>query len=164
MSNLRYAVRTFKKTPVVSLVALVSLALGIGANAAIFSVFDQLLLQKLPVQAPDELVNLTANGPHSGSVSNNVAGGGASIFSYPMFRDLEKRQTVFTGIAGHVGFGVNLAYKGQTSSGQGMLVSGSYFPVLESVPAAGRLFTPNDDTAQLWLLDQPIQPESIHSE
>ena len=147
MSNLRYAFRTFKKTPVVSLVALLSLALGIGANAAIFSVFDQLLLQKLPVQAPDELVNLTANGPHAGSNSTNVAGGSASIFSYPMFRDLEKRQTVFTGIAGHVGFGINLAYKGETSSGQGMLVSGSYFPVLESVPAAGRLFSPNDDTA-----------------
>jgi predicted permease len=147
MSNLRYAFRTFKKTPVVSLVAIVSLALGIGANAAIFSVFDQLLLQKLPIQAPDQLVNLTSNGGHAGSNSNNIAGGSASIFSYPMFRDLEKRQTAFTGIAAHVASGINLAYKGQTSSGQGMLVSGSYFPVLESVPAAGRLFSPDDDTA-----------------
>jgi predicted permease len=147
MSNLTYAFRTFKKTPVVSLVAIVSLALGIGANTAIFSVLDQLLLEKLPVHAPDELVNLTSNGGHAGSDSTNVAGGEAYIFSYPMFRDLEKKQTVFAGIAGHVGFGVNLAYKGQTSDGQGTFVSGSYFPVLECVPAAGRLFSPNDDQA-----------------
>ena len=147
MSNLKYAFRTFKKTPVVSLVAVVSLALGIGANTAIFSVLDQLLLEKLPVHAPDGLVNLTSNGGHAGSNSTNMAGGHEYIFSYPMFRDLEKAQTVFTGIAGHVGLGVNLAYKGQTSDGQGMLVSGSYFPVLESLPAAGRLFGPNDDQA-----------------
>src|SRR5450755_4639999 len=117
MSNLSYAIRTLKKTPVVSLVAIVSLALGIGANTAIFSVLDQLLLRKLPVQAPDQLVNLRANGPHGGSNSTGIAGPMPSVFSYPMFRDLEKQQTVFTGIAGHVSFGVNLSYKGQTSSG-----------------------------------------------
>ncbi len=147
MSNLKFAFRTFKKTPVVSLVAVVSLALGIGANTAIFSVLDQVLLQKLPVAEPGELVNLTTNGGHAGSNSTNIAGGSESIFSYPMFRDLEKKQTVFTGIAGHVTTGVNLAYKGQTSDGEGMLVSGSYFPVLELVPAAGRLFSPADDQA-----------------
>ncbi len=145
MSNLKFAFRTFKKTPVVSLVAVVSLALGIGANTAIFSVLDQVLLQELPVTEPGELVNLTSNGGKAGNNSTNIAGGMASIFSYLMFRDLEKKQTVFTGIAGHVTVGVNLAYKGQTSDGQGMLVSGSYFPVLELVPAAGRLFSPNDD-------------------
>jgi putative ABC transport system permease protein len=145
MSNLKFAFRTFKKTPVVSLVAVVSLALGIGANTAIFSVLDQVLLQKLPVAEPGELVNLTTNGGHAGSNSTNIAGGSESIFSYPMFRDLEKKQTVFTGIAGHVTTGVNLAYKGQTSDDEGMLVSGSYFPVLELVPAAGRLFSPADD-------------------
>jgi predicted permease len=147
MSTLRYAFRTFKKTPVVSLVAIVSLALGMGANTAIFSVMDQILLRKLPVAEPDVLVNLTANGPHGGSNSTNMAGSSESTFTYPMFRDLEKRQTVFTGIAGHVTTGVNLAYKGQTSSGVGMLVSGSYFPVLQAIPAAGRLFTIDDDKA-----------------
>src|SRR5271165_1469806 len=147
MTDLRFAVRTLNKTGVVSLVAIVSLALGIGANTAIFSVLDQLLLRKLPVQAPDQLVNLSANGPHGGSTSAGIAGPTASVFSYPMFRDLEQRQTVFTGVAGHLSTDINLSYKKQTFSGQGMLVSGSYFPLLEVVPAAGRLFTPNDDKA-----------------
>jgi predicted permease len=68
------------------------------------------------------------------------------VFSYAMFRDLQKIQTVFTGIAAHVGFGANLAYEAQTSSGEGLLVSGSYFPVLELKPALGRLLNSNDDT------------------
>ena len=64
-----------------------------------------------------------------------------------MFRDLERAQTVFTGIAAHVVFGANLAYQGQTMNGDGMLVSGSYFPVLGLQPALGRLLTSNDDRA-----------------
>src|SRR6476646_11313314 len=62
-----------------------------------------------------------------------------------MFRDLQKTQTVFTDIAAHVGFGANLAYEAQTSSGEDLLVSGSYFPVLELQPALGRLLNSNDD-------------------
>jgi predicted permease len=147
MTNLRFAVRTLNKTGVVSLVAIVSLALGIGANTAIFSVLDQMLLRKLPVQSPDQLVNISANGPHSGSNATGIAGPTPNVFSYPMFRDLEKRQTVFSGIAGHVATEINLSYKKQTSSGQGMFVSGSYFPVLGGVPAAGRLFSTSDDKA-----------------
>jgi predicted permease len=145
MSQLTYAFRTLMTTPVVSLVAIASLALGIGANTAIFSVFDQILLQRLPVHEPERLANLTANGPRNGSNSTNIAGNSTSTFSYGMFRDLEKGQQVFTGLAAHTQFGVNLAYKGQASSGDGMLVSGSYFPVLQLVPLAGRLFDPSDD-------------------
>jgi predicted permease len=74
-----------------------------------------------------------------------MGGDSDRIFSYPMFRDLEREQTVFTGIAGHRSFGANLAHGGQTTSSQGMLVSGSYFPVLGLQPALGRLFTPDDD-------------------
>src|SRR5438067_11492628 len=62
-----------------------------------------------------------------------------------MFRDLQKGQTVLTGVAAHVGFGANLAYEAQTSSGEGLFVSGSYFPVLELQPALGRLLNSNDD-------------------
>src|SRR4029453_11425856 len=69
-----------------------------------------------------------------------------AVFSYAMFRDLQKIQTVFTGIAAHVGFGANLASDAHTSSGEGLLVSGSYFPVLELQPAVGRLLNSNDDT------------------
>jgi predicted permease len=143
--NLKLAFRHLVKSPLVSAVAILSLALGIGANAAIFSLFDQTLLRPLPVQRPDELVNLSAPGPKPGSTSCGQAGGCDAVFSYPMFRDLERMQTVFSGIACHVGFGANLAYEGQTTSGGGMLVSGSYFPVLGLQPALGRLFDANDD-------------------
>src|SRR5262249_7523391 len=145
MSRLKFAFRTLFKTPFVTLVAIVSLALGIGANAAIFSLFNQLLLRALPVPAPHELVNLGAPGPKSGSTSCNNAGDCTVVFSYPMFRDLEKAQTVFTGIAPHRIFGANLAARGQTLSSRGMLVSGSYFSVLGLRPAIGRLIEPDDD-------------------
>ena len=143
--NLRLAVRRLIKTPFVSLVAIVSLALGIGANAAIFSLFDQTLLRPLPVVRPSELVNLSAPGPKPGSNSCGQAGSCEEVFSYRMFRDLERMQTVFTGVAAHVGFGVNLAYKGQTLNGEALLVSGSYFPLLGLQPALGRLLTVEDD-------------------
>jgi predicted permease len=143
--NLKLAFRRLFKTPFVSIVAIISLALGIGANAAIFSLFDQTLLQPLPVPRAGELVNLSAPGPKPGSQSCGQAGDCEDVFSYPMFRDLEKQQTVFTGIAAHVSFGVNLAYRGQTMSSGGMLVSGSYFPVLGVQPALGRLLGPDDD-------------------
>jgi predicted permease len=143
--NLRLALRRLLKTPFVSLVAIVSLALGIGANAAIFSLFDQTLLRPLPVVRPAELVNLSAPGPKPGSTSCGSAGSCDEVFSYPMFRDIERLQTVFTGVAAHVGIGVNLAYHGQTLNGEGMLVSGSYFPVLGLQPALGRLLAVDDD-------------------
>ena len=143
--NLKLAIRRLFKTPFVTIVAILSLALGIGANAAIFSLFDQALLRSLPVQRPNELVNFSSPGPRQGSNSCGQAGDCESVFSYPMFRDLEKQQTVFTGIVAHVGFGANLSYQSQTRSGDGMLVSGSYFPVLGLQPALGRLLDPNDD-------------------
>jgi len=143
--NLKLALRRLVKTPFVSLIAIVSLALGIGANAAIFSLFDQTLLRPLQVVRPTELVNLSAPGPKPGSNSCGQAGSCQEIFSYSMFRDIERLQTSLTGVAAHVGFGANLAYHGQTLNGQGMLVSGSYFPVLGLQPALGRLFTTEDD-------------------
>lgn len=145
MRDFTFALRTLGRTPVVSAIAILSLALGIGANTAIFSLFEQILLRPLPVANPNELVNLTANGPRDGSNSTNNAGDMDSIFSYPMFRDLEQSQQVFTGIAAHRTFGANLSFNGQTSSTSGMFVSGSYFPVLGLNPAIGRLFTPEDD-------------------
>ena len=145
MTGLKYAFRTLAKTPFVTFVAVVSLALGIGANTAIFSLFDQMLLRALPVQEPDRLVNLSAPGPNPGSQSCNQAGDCTAVWSYPMYRDLEREQRSFTGIAAHRLFGANLAQSGQTTSGEGLLVSGSYFPVLGVQPAVGRLFGPSDD-------------------
>ena len=143
--HLKLAFRRLFKTPFVTAVAVISLALGIGANAAIFSLFDQTLLRALPVQEPARLVNLSAPSPKPGSQSCGQAGDCDDVFSYPMFKDLERAQTVLTGIAAHVGFGANLSYQGQTRSGSGLLVSGSYFPVLGLQPAIGRLLDYNDD-------------------
>ena len=145
MINLKLACRTLFKTPFVTIVAIVSLALGIGANAAIFSLFNQMLLRPLPVPEPVRLVNLGSPGPRQGSTSCSNAGDCDFVFSYPMFRDLERAQTVFTGLAAHVLFGANLSFGGQTLSGEGELVSGSYFPVLGVQPALGRLLGPQDD-------------------
>ena len=148
MTTVKYALRTlFRKTPFVTAVAILSLALGIGANAAIFSMFNQIMLRSLPVQEPERLVNLSAPGPKPGSQSCNQAGDCDDVFSYPMFRDLQRVQTSFAGIAAHRLFGVNLAYQGQTLSSEGVLVSGSYFPLLGVRPALGRLLSPDDDRA-----------------
>ena len=100
MKSIKLALRTLFGTPVVTTVAILSLALGIGANAAIFSLFDQTILRALPVQDPSRLVNLAAPGPKPGSQSCNQSGDCDEVFSYPMFRDLERVQTVFTGAGG----------------------------------------------------------------
>ena len=146
MRNLKLAFRTLFKSPFVTAVAVLSLALGIGANAAIFSLFDQLLLRPLPVAHPERLVDLAGHDPMPGSQSCNQAGDCEEVFSYPMFRDLENaRIPAFTGIAAHRLFGANIAFHRQTLNGDAMLVSGSYFPVLGIRAALGRLLTPDDD-------------------
>jgi predicted permease len=146
MRNLRLAVRTAAKSPFVTVVAVLTLALGLGANAAIFSMFNQILLRPIPAADPARLVNLAAPGPQTGTNSCNQAGACDEVFSYPMFRDLEGAKTGFAGLAAHRTFGVNVAMAGQTPiNGEGVYVSGSYFPVLGLRPALGRLLTPADD-------------------
>jgi predicted permease len=145
MRTVKFAFRTLFKTPFVTGIAIVSLALGIGANAAIFSTFNQMLLEALPVPRPVELVNLSAPGPKPGSQSCGQAGDCDAVFSYAMFRDLQKVQTSFTGVALHLLFGANLAFDEQTMNAEGLMVSGNYFQVLQVQPALGRLFDSNDD-------------------
>ena len=147
MFNLRLALRTLLKTPFVTVVAALSLALGIGANTAIYSIFDQMLRRPLPVYQPERLANLSAPGPTQGSNSCNNAGECDEVFSYPMLKDLQKsRQSAFSGIVGHRLSDGNIAYKGLTPmNGQIMFVTGSYFPVLGLQPALGRLIGPSDD-------------------
>jgi predicted permease len=140
-----FAFRSLLKTPVVTTVAVLSVALGIGSNVAIYSIFNQILLRPLPVSEPDRLVNLASPGPRSGSVSCGSSGTCDSVFSYPMYRDLERGQTVFTGIAAHRDFGASIAYGGTSEAGSGAFVSGSYFPVLGLTPHVGRLFDRDDE-------------------
>src|SRR5258705_577162 len=145
MRNITLAARMLLKTPFVTAIAVLSLALGIGANAAIFSMFDQLLWHPLPVQEASRLVNLSAPGPMPGSNSCNQSGGCDEVFSYAMFRDLEKAQSPLAGVAAHRITGVSLSVRNEPMTGEGAMVSGSYFPVLGLHAAAGRLLTVDDD-------------------
>ena len=145
MRQLAFAFRTLFRTPFVTTIAVLSLALGIGANAAIFSMFDQIMLRALPVPEQGRLVNLSVPGPKPGSQSCGQAGDCEVVFSYPMFRDLEREQTVFTGLAAHDVFGASLNWQDAPLTGDGMYVSGSYFPTLGVRPVVGRLLTPDDD-------------------
>jgi predicted permease len=145
--NVRHAFRLLRRSPAFTVVSLLTLSLGIGATSAIFSLFNQLLLRPLPVLESSRLVNLGAPGPKPGTTTCNQSGDCEQVFSFAMFRDLERVQTVFTGIAAHRSAGANLAFGGQTISGRALLVSGGYFPVLAIQPALGRLLGPGDDSA-----------------
>ncbi len=139
------AFRSLRRTPVVSLAAVLSLAVGIGANAAIFSIFNQTLLRQLPVQQPEQLVTFSIPGDKQGRTSSSNAGGSDAVVSHPLFRDLERGQHAFTGIAAHREISANVAHRSRTSNEVALLVSGSYFPVLGLQAALGRLLTPGDD-------------------
>lgn len=146
MSLFRSAYRILSRSPLLTLVVVLSLGLGIGANTAIFSVLYQAILRSLPVQDPSRLVFLRSTpGAKSGRQSSNNAGNVEAIFSYPMFRELEKRQQALAGIAAFRTASANLAYRKETLEGSLMLVSGGYFPVLGVRPYLGRLIGPEDD-------------------
>jgi len=145
ISSLKWAIRSLRKAPGFTVTVMLVLALGIGANTAIFSLFHQVVLASLPVPQPDRLVNLSAPGPKNGGTNAGLEGSGEEVFSYPMFRDLERLQKPFTGIAAHVLFKANLAYKGFVATGAGVCVSGSYFDVLGLRAALGRLISRADD-------------------
>lgn len=145
MSYLKYAFRQFLRRPGTSGAMLVMLALGIGATTAIFSLFHQVLVQRLPVPEPGRLVSLSAPGPLGGYGSVSLAGDGEQIFSYPVFRDLEEQQSVFAGVAAYRDFEASVAEAQRTIAGDGMMVSGSYFDVLGVQPALGRLIGPQDE-------------------
>jgi len=144
MRQLSHAVRMLARTPFVTAVAALSLGLGIGANTAVFSLFQRILMEPLPVEAPEALVNLGAPGPKSGSQSCNNSGGCEEVFSYPMFLDLSRMQDVFTGIAAHCTFSASVGFEGETLVVDASEVSGSYFGLLGLAPASGRLIAPAD--------------------
>jgi predicted permease len=143
-SDVRLALRNLAKAPVFSAVAVLSLALGIGANTAIFTLIDQLMLRLLPVKNPSELVMLDSQGNHSAGENR-----GANVFSYPMYRDLLERNQAFSGVLCRVSTPVSMSFNGQTELAAGELVSGTYFNVLGVGAAVGRTIAPDDDTAVL---------------
>ena len=140
--DIRRAVRTLRKSPLFTVLAITSLAIGIGANTAIFTLLDQILLRSLPVHRPHELVQLRIEGSFLG----NTWGNGTEI-SYPMYLDFRDNNEVFSGMFARFGWMMHVGAEGRTERVTGELVSGTYFPVLGVRPAVGRLFTPDDDKA-----------------
>ena len=137
--DLRYAARVLAKNPVFTAVAVLTLALGIGANTAIFTLLDQVLLRLLPVKDPQQLVLLTTRGRHYGSIW------GTNTISYPMYRDFQDHNEVFSGMFCRFPTRVSLTFGGQAERVEAELVSGTYFSVLGVTTALGRTFTPDDD-------------------
>jgi predicted permease len=146
-SDIRYALRQFARAPGFAATVIVTLALGIGANAAIFTIFDQVLLRMLPVQHPQELVRFEWTGAFSGSISS-FGGGQYDYFSYPMYKDLRDRNTVFSSVIAGVRGGVGVSWNNQAEDEDAELVTGNYFEALGLKPAVGRLFTQADDVAK----------------
>jgi len=137
--DVTHATRSLLRRPLLTGVAVLSLALGIGVNVAVFAAFDRLLLRQLPVPEPERLVTILSPGPRPGSTSISGAGAGDATFSYPLFRDLERLQAAFSGIAAHRDVAVNLMHGADTQRVNAELVSGGYFSTLTLRPALGRL-------------------------
>jgi predicted permease len=137
--DFKYALRTLARTPSFTVIAILTLALGIGANTAIFTLLDQILLRLLPVKNPQELVLLTMHGRHYGS------NWGGNAISHPMFRDFAAHNEVFSDMFARFAFSGSLSFNGQAERVDIELVSGDYFSTLGLNPYLGRVFTAEDD-------------------
>ena len=142
LSDIRYAWRGLRKAPVFTAVAMLSIALGIGANTAIFTLVDQLLLRLLPVKAPRQLVLVTGEGFQYGN-----GWGEGNELSYPRFIDLRDNNRVFSAMFCRFAYGLHIGVGGQTEGIAGELVSGGYFSGLGVEARLGRMIGPQDETA-----------------
>ena len=139
LSDLRLAIRGLRRSPLFAAVAILSLALGIGANTAIFTLIDQILLRKLPVAAPEQLVMLYQRGSNMGS---NM---GARMHSYPLYQDLQKKAEPLAEVLCRRIVPASLSVDNQTERVDAELVSGNYFSMLGVKPAVGRVFNSQED-------------------
>ncbi len=145
--DLRYALRGLRKSPGFAAAAIATLALGIGANAAIFALVDRVLLRALPIRDPQQLVLFRSEGPRQGHAWSD--GDDASSLSYPLYRDLlEPATRAFSGLIGELPFDASIAARGETERAAGELVTGNYFGVLGVPPALGRVLGADDDRTQ----------------
>src|SRR5205823_3772368 len=137
--DVRYGLRMLLKNPGFTAIAVMTLALGIGANTAIFSLLNQVLLRRLPVQSSEQLVILKSPGPKRGHAWSD--GDDSEIFSYPLYKGLAKNAAVFDGVIARYQFAASIATHGQTERGSGELVTGNYFQTLGVRPALDRKST-----------------------
>jgi predicted permease len=139
VNDFRLALRGLRRSPLFASVAILSLALGIGANTAIFTLIDQILLRKLPVKNPGELVMLFQEGPHAGS---NM---GIRMHSYPMYQEFQKRAEPFSEVIARRLVSASVSVDNQTERLEAEMVSGNYFTMLGVAPAVGRVFNSQED-------------------
>ena len=139
LSDLRLAVRGLRRNPLFATVAILSLALGIGANTAIFTLIDQILLRKLPVAAPEQLVMLYQQGANMGS---NM---GSRMHSYPLYQDLQKRAEPLAEVLCRRLLPASVSVDNRTERVEAEMVSGNYFSMLGVKPALGRVFNSQED-------------------
>ncbi|HEX6976316.1 MAG TPA: ABC transporter permease [Vicinamibacterales bacterium] len=139
LADLKYALRGLRRSPLFASVAILSLALGIGANTAIFTLIDQILLRKLPVKNPDELVMLYQQGTHNGS---NM---GARMHSYPLYQAIQKKAEPLAEVLCRRLIDASVSVDNQTERVQAEMVSGNYFSMLGVRPAVGRVFSSQED-------------------
>src|SRR6201999_4360809 len=134
--DIRFGLRVLGKNLGFTIIAVATLALGIGANTAIFSLMDQILLRRLPVRNPGELVVLHNPGPGTGRTSSD--GDPSESFSYPMYKGLRDGAANAIALFGISSSDASLASQGQTERGRLSLVTGNFFDVLGVAPAIGR--------------------------
>ena len=147
LQDLRYALRQLRRAPGFALTAVLTLALGIGANTAIFSLLDQALLRSLPVRDPQQLVILQGTGKMWQGHTSGHGGDASLYFSYPMYRDLLSKNKSFSGIIATSSSNAGIVHSKLASVEDAELVSGNYFTLLGVRPALGRLLSEADDTA-----------------
>ncbi|HEU4935982.1 MAG TPA: ABC transporter permease [Vicinamibacterales bacterium] len=138
-SDLRLALRSLRRSPLFATVAILSLALGIGANTAIFTLIDQILLRKLPVKSPEQLVMLFQRGPHNGS---NM---GSRMHSYPIYQDYQQKAEPLAEVLSRRLVAASVSIDNQTERIIAEMVSGNYFSMLGVSPAIGRVFNSKED-------------------
>jgi putative ABC transport system permease protein len=144
IEDIRYALRQFRNNPGFTLTAVLTLALGIGANTAIFTLLDQALLRSLPVNDPAHLVLLRFTGIDTGHL-HDYGGEQNDYYSYLMYRDLRDKNTVFSGLIATTRADAGVLWNNSPAIARTELVSGNYFDVLGVHAAAGRLFVQADD-------------------
>jgi hypothetical protein len=142
LHDLRFTFRTLSRTPVFAMVAILSLALGIGANTAMFSLLDQVMFRLLPIRDQERVVVFHFEGRMGGASQSDSD---ASVFSYPLYRDFRDRSQVFEGVIARSSAAVNILTNDQAEQAQVEIVSGNFFDVLGVRPVVGRLLSADDD-------------------
>src|SRR5258708_5554532 len=140
--DIRYGVRTLRLSPAFSVIAILSLALGIGANTAIFQLLDAVRIRALPVEKPNELVAIDTPNMHG---RTGAGRGGNHVLSNPLWEQIRDHQQAFSGVMAYGTMGFNLSAGGRVRDANGLFVSGSFFNVLGVPAVIGRIMAPADD-------------------